>query len=84
MAAAVSVVGVIGRSLEQEQAATRRKQMWDDVTRQMRDEIGDEKLSREERFILQQKYGLVAPQLTEKELRVIRRRANGNGRRFTR
>ena len=44
-----------------------------DVTRQMKEEIGTDTLSKDDEFMLRQKYGLSAPQLTLSELNLIRR-----------
>jgi len=44
-----------------------------DVTRQMKEEIGTDTLSKDDEFMLRQKYGLSAPQLTLSEQNLIRR-----------
>lgn len=41
------------------------------VNRQLKDEIGDEEIGKDETRILQQKYGLVAPQFTASERNLI-------------
>lgn len=52
-----------------------------EVTKQFKDDLGTEPVAREEEFILRQKYGLTAPQLTLSELNLIRREERNAGRR---
>lgn len=43
------------------------------VTKQFKEDVGTDTLTKEHTFMLQQKYGLVAPQLTLSEQNLIRR-----------
>lgn len=52
-----------------------------EVTKQFKDDLGTEPTSRETEFLLRQKYGLTAPQLTLSELNLIRREERNAGSR---
>lgn len=49
------------------------------VNRQLQDEIGESTLNKEQHKMLQQKYGLMAPQFTASERNLILREERKNG-----
>jgi hypothetical protein len=52
-----------------------------EVTKQFKEDLGTEPVSPETEFLIRQKYGLTAPQLTLSELNLIRWEERNAGRR---